>query len=201
MIVGLTGGIASGKTLVTDALSHHGVQIIDADIIAREIVEPGKPALKQLADVFGWDILDSVGRLKRKELRLRAFADDVSRQKLNNIMHPAIRAEILSQLAKPRGNEEAYYRILSIPLLLENNWQHLVDMVVVVDVDEKMQLIRAIARDQNDREAVLRIMKGQYSRKERLKYAHGVIDNHGSVATTLKQVTLLHKQIMALICR
>lgn len=198
MIAGLTGGIASGKSLISDALATRRVRVIDADVIAREIVAPGQPALMELVRVFGSDILHADGSLNRARLRERAFADAVLRQKLNAITHPAIRAGMLAQLSQAKGSEEAAYRLLSVPLLLENGLQSLVDMVVVVDVGEDMQLARAMQRDGADRENIARIMQGQWPRHKRLAHAHFVIDNHGSREQTLAQVALLHQKLTAL---
>lgn len=198
MIVGLTGGIASGKTLVSQALSKKQVRIIDADDIARQIVAPGQPALRQLAEIFGEDIVRHDGQLDRAQLRARAFVDDQSREALNAITHPAIRAAMMAQMSEPWQENEALYRVLSVPLLLENGLQHWVEMIVVVDVDEKTQLTRASMRDHADREAILRIMQGQWPRTKRLSFAHRVIDNHGSRDDTLAQVTILHEQLTAL---
>ena len=198
MIAGLTGGIASGKSLVSDALSAYGVRVIDADLIARDIVAPGQPTLTALVHAFGEDILDAEGRLDRALLRERAFADDVSRAQLNAITHPAIRSGMMARLAEPWRKNEAPYRVLSVPLLFENGLQTLADVCVVVDVSETLQLARASQRDGTNAQDIARIMRGQWSRARRLAAAHFVVDNHGERSDTLAYVHELHQQLMAL---
>ena len=198
MIVGLTGGIASGKSLVSDALAACSVRVIDADAIAREIVAPGQPVLMELVRVFGSDMLHADGSLNRARLRERAFVDAASRQQLNAITHPAIRTQMLAELQQAWQKNEAPYRLLSVPLLFENGLQELVDTVVVIDVSENVQLARAAQRDHADREAIVRIMQGQWSRHKRLARANFVVDNHGGREQTLAQVALLHQRLMVL---
>lgn len=198
MLVGLTGGIGSGKSLISDALSTEGVVVIDADQMARDVVAVGQSALQQLVQVFGTQILHADGSLNRPLLRHLAFASDENRQALNAVMHPAIRTALLAAIQRPRQAEEAAYRLLVAPLLLENGLQALVDMVVVVDVAENAQQMRAAARDGADVQAIVEIMKGQWSRAQRLAFAHAVIDNSGTRAATLQQVQYLHHQLTAL---
>lgn len=198
MLIGLTGGIGSGKSLVSDALVAEGVVVIDADQIARDVVAVGQSALQQLVQVFGAQILHADGSLNRPLLRRLAFANDGNRQALNAIMHPAIRSALLAAIQSPRQAGEAAYRLLVAPLLLENGLQALVDMVVVVDVAESTQQMRAASRDGTDVQAIAEIMKGQWSRAQRLACAHAVIDNSGTRAATLQQAQCLHRQLTAL---
>ena len=174
MIIGLTGGIASGKTLCSVWFAARSVAVIDADIIAREVVANGSPLLQELADVFGRDILTADGDLNRGVLRARAFIDDAARNRLNAIMQPAIRHRLLQQLqaAPPEP-----YRLLSAPLLLENGLDALCDLVLVVDVSAATQLSRGSQRDQQRRDAIAAIIAAQISREERLRHANFIVNN------------------------
>lgn len=198
MLIGLTGGIGSGKSLVSDYLATLQVRIIDADQIARDVVCPGGAVLQQLVQAFGAQILQADNTLNRAELRRLAFVDVPSKEKLNAIMHPAIRKAIMVAIAQPFSPEEAPYRVLSAPLLLENGLQHLTDMVLVVDVAEKRQFERAAARDGVTPEALAGIIRSQWRREQRLAFAHVIIDNNGTPAQTLHQVDVLHRNFMAL---
>lgn len=201
MLIGLTGGIGSGKSLVSDGLAGQGVRIIDADQIAREVVAVGQETLHELVRVFGARILRDDGSLHRSELRRLAFASEESRRALNAIMHPAIRKALLAAIQQPKHPSEAAYRLLVAPLLLENGLDALVDMIVVVDVDEKTQLLRAAARDGATPESIAGIMAAQWKRSQRLAFAHAIIDNDGSREQTLRQVSSLHQHLMALAYR
>ena len=198
MIIGLTGGIGSGKSFVSQAFAEKGVRIIDADEIARQIVKPGETVLRQLSESFGTDIIDAHGILNRALLRERAFANEQNRMTLNAITHPVIRSKIISQITMAKQKNAVPYRILSAPLLLENGLSELVELVIVVDLSESLQIERVSLRDHTDVQDVLRIMHSQWPRIRRLASANVVIDNHGSRENTLFQVEVLHKQISIL---
>ena len=198
MIIGLTGGIGSGKSFVSQAFAEKGVRIIDADEIARQIVKPGQTVLRQLSESFGTDIIDAHGILNRALLRERAFANEQNRMTLNAITHPVIRSKIISQIMMPKQEDEVPYRILSAPLLLENGLSELVELVIVVDLSESLQIERVSLRDHTNFQDILRIMHSQWPRIRRLASANVVIDNHGSRENTLLQVEVLHKQISIL---
>lgn len=178
LIVGITGGIGSGKSAVTDRFEQHGIDVVDADKAARVIVEPGRPALKAIAERFGGEILLTDGALDRAALRALVFADENERLWLEQLTHPLIGQEIRTQLEAATSP----YVILSSPLLLETSQKSLTDLVVVVDVPEETQLERTVARDDNDEAQVKRIMAAQMSRADRLAKADIVIDNSRSLA-------------------
>jgi len=192
LIVGITGGIGSGKSAVTQRFEQRGITVVDADLAARVIVEPGKPALAAIAERFGHDILQQDGTLDRAALRQRVFADDSARRWLEQLTHPLIGREILQQI----NAASSPYAILSSPLLLETSQKELVDCVVVVDVPEQTQLQRTMARDDNDEEQVKRIMAAQMGREERLGQADIVIDNSRSLDELDSLVEELHKEFL-----
>ncbi len=192
LIVGITGGIGSGKSAVTRCFEQHGITVVDADMVARIIVEPGTPALAAIATHFGSDILQADGTLDRPALRRRVFADPAERAWLERLTHPLIGQEIVSQLnASPSA-----YTILSSPLLLDTSQHSLVDCVVVVDVPETVQLQRTMHRDGNDEAQVKRIMAAQMGRAERLERADIVIDNSRSLEELEQTVEELHKEFL-----
>ena len=192
LIVGVTGGIGAGKSAATSHFEQLGITIVDADIVAREIVAPDSPTLAKLVDIFGEDILLEDGALNRAKLRELVFSDDTAKASLNGIMHPAIRTEIMSQL----GQANSPYVILSAPLLIENGLEKNVNSVVVVDVPETLQLARASARDDVSEEQIKAIMQSQCSRKDRLKHAEYVLDNSGTLKQLHEQVERLHDELM-----
>lgn len=192
MIIGITGGIGSGKSAVTARFESLGITVVDADLAARVVVEPGRPALDAIADHFGPEILQADGTLDRAALRARVFADDGERGWLERLTHPLIGQELQAQLAASTSP----YTILSSPLLLETRQRDLVDLVVVVDVPEAVQLQRTVARDDNDADQVRRIIAAQLSREARLEGADIVIDNAGSLADLDPVVAELHKEFL-----
>ncbi|MCX6424731.1 MAG: dephospho-CoA kinase [Actinobacteria bacterium] len=175
--IGLTGGIGSGKSSVASLLKEHGAIVIDADAIARELVEPGQPALDALVAEFGPGVLTPVGTLSRGELAKLAFSDPAATKRLNAIMHPLIGAESARRL---QAAPESAVLVYDMPLLVETNQRDLVDLVVVVDVPEQLQIERAVSLRGLEREDVERRMQAQVSRQERLAIADYVIDNSGS---------------------
>lgn len=192
LVVGVTGGIGSGKSAVTRQFEAHGITVVDADVVARLVVEPGRPALAEIARHFGDTILLADGTLDRAALRKVVFADEGERLWLEQLTHPLIGKEILDQV----GASTSPYTILSSPLLLDTNQGALADCVVVVDVPEELQLQRTIARDNNDEAQVRRIMAAQMAREDRLGKADYVIDNSGDLEDIDPQVDELHQAFL-----
>lgn len=191
-IVGVTGGIGSGKSAVTRRLEERGITVVDADLAARVIVEPGTPALAAIEGRFGESVLLPDGALNRAELRKRVFSDEEQRLWLESLTHPLIGEEILRQLEA----SSSPYTVLASPLLLETSQRDLVDCVVVVDVPEEVQLSRTMARDDNDEAQVRRIMAAQLPRQERLAGADLVIDNTASLEELDARVSALHSTML-----
>jgi dephospho-CoA kinase len=190
--VGLTGGVASGKSTVTKLFHAHGVPIIDSDELARVVVEPGQPPLEQLVARFGASILTSDGRLDRPALRTIVFSDPKARADLEALIHPAIGAALESRSQNAGGP----YQILVIPLLVEKNLGARLDRVLVVDCAEALQLRRLQARDGSTLAEAQAILNAQAARATRLKAAHDVIHNDGEVGTLAPQVAALHAQYL-----
>lgn len=194
LTVGLTGGIGSGKTAVSDYFARYGVPVVDTDMIARELVEPGQPAWVEIAAEFGQECLDSAGRLNRAALRERVFADEASRRRLEAILHPQIRAAARKRIAALT----APYGLLVIPLLAETGMTDLVDRVLVVDVAEAEQIRRVMARDQIDEAQARRILAAQASRAQRLALADEVLQNEGDFEDLERRVADLHQHYLRL---
>ena len=193
-IVGLTGGIGSGKSTVARLFAVHGVQWVDADDVAREVVEPGTPALEAIAQHFGRQILLETGELNRAELRTLIFQDKSERLWLEQLLHPLIREAMLEQL-HPKDYTLPYTLLVS-PLLLETDQHELVNEIVVIDVPVDVQLARTVSRDGNTAEQVQRIIDAQMPRDERLSKADHVIDNASGVAYAKTQVDTLHTRFI-----
>ncbi|MBU2954487.1 dephospho-CoA kinase [Marinobacter sp. F3R08] len=193
-IVGLTGGIGSGKSTVARMFGDLGVHWVDADDVAREVVEPGTPALVRIAEHFGDEILTSGGALDRARLRDIVFQQPEERAWLESLLHPVIRDELIRQLNPENG--QLPYALLVSPLLLETDQHKLVDRIVVIDVPREVQLERTMARDTNSREQVERIIGAQMSRKDRLAQADEVIDNDRPVDDVTRQVRKLHERLL-----
>ncbi len=197
-IVGLTGGIGSGKSTIAYLFAALGVPIVDADIVARQVVAYGSPLLAKISAHFGDEVLLEDGNLNRAMLRQKVFANPEEKTWLNNLLHPAIRQECERQLAL----SSAPYVLFVVPLLIENNLTPLCQRVLVVDVEEKVQLQRASKRDSNKEALIQKIMQAQVSRQERLKWATEVIDNNGELDETFcqlaKKVLELHHLYLAL---
>jgi dephospho-CoA kinase len=193
-VVGISGGIGSGKTTVTDLFAKLAVEVIDADVIAREVVEPGTPALKAIVDKFGQSVLDDSGHLDRAKLRTLVFNDTEIKNWLNQLLHPAIRQQMLLQTQ----NAQSAYCLLSVPLLVENKLYEQVDSVVIVDVDERIQLQRTVLRDKSNEQQIRAIMNAQATRQQRLAVADDVIDNNGKTEDLVEQVTKLHHHYLQL---
>ena len=186
--VGLTGGIGSGKSTVATMLEARGAVVVDADLIARQLVEPGGAALAELVTEFGPRILTADGSLSRAELAAMAFSDERATERLNAIMHPLIRDEAARQLS---DQPDAAVVVYDMPLLVETGQRDLVDLVVVVDVPEETQVDRAVRLRGLDEADVMRRMAVQASRSDRLAAADVVIDNSGPLSDTESQVDVL----------
>lgn len=192
-VVGLTGGIASGKTTVANLFHQHfGIEIVDADVIAREVVAPGSEGLEAIESKFGSSVLLEDGNLDRSKLREIIFSDPSQKAWLDQLLHPMIRANMLAELA----NTTSEYALLVIPLMVENHLQHLADKVVVVDVDEATQLERTVARDNVALEQAQAIVAAQASREQRLAIADFVIKNDTENQKLLPQITELHQKFL-----
>lgn len=195
--VGLTGGIASGKSTAAKFFGSLGVPILDSDQIARDVVEPGQPPLERLVERFGPGILTSDGHLDRPALRNIVFSDPKARADLEALTHPAIGAALEAQSAAAGGP----YQILVIPLLVEKNLSSHVDRVLVVDCDEELQIRRLRDRDGSTREQVAAILKAQAPRAARLKAADDVIRNDSDMNAVRDQVAALHARYLELAAR
>lgn len=193
-VVGVTGGIGSGKTAVTEAFIHLGIDIVDADLASRVVVEPGTPALASIAEHFGTNILLPDGSLDRAALRRIIFANSSEKRWLEQLLHPLIAMEIGRQLAAA----DSPYVIFVSPLLVESQQSAFCDRIAVVDVPEAMQLQRTMTRDANDADQVRRIMASQASREQRLQRADDVIDNSGSLEQLHERVAALHRHYLQL---
>lgn len=194
--VALTGGIASGKSAVSERFAALGANVVDADIVARELVAPGAPALEEIATTFGSDVLSADGSLDRRALRERIFDDDGARMRLNAILHPRIRG-VLRERAQ--ATREGSYAMLVIPLLAENREPYAwVDRVLVVDVPRAVQHARLIARDGITPALADAMLDAQATREQRLAIADDVIENNDTLAALDEAVHALHAQYRAL---
>jgi dephospho-CoA kinase len=192
LVVGLTGGIGSGKSTVADLFTELGVPVIDADRLARELVSPGQPAFNEIIAQFGNACLQPDGTLDRAWLQQQIFSDPPSKQQLEAILHPKIRQRMQELIAAIR----APYCVAVIPLLLETRQTDLVDRIVVVDLPEKEQLKRVAARDSLPQHVILDIMSTQADRETRLAAADDIIDNDTDTAALGKRIQELHMQFM-----
>jgi len=191
-ILGLTGGIGSGKSAATDHFISLGVTVVDADIIAHQAASQNSPVLPAIAEHFGEAIVLSNGDLNRAKLRDIVFHEPREKQWLENLLHPIIRKEIRRQLAE----SQSIYTILSAPLLFENNLQLEVDRVLAIDCEESLQIKRASQRDNNKPELIKEIISQQIDRSSRLAKADDVIDNSGSLGDLQKSVGHYHQQLI-----
>jgi dephospho-CoA kinase len=194
MRVGLTGGIASGKSTVARLFGALGVPVIDADAVARQVLSPGQPLLAEIAKRFGREVLAPDGSLDRRALRAIVFSDDQARADLEKLTHPAIRAAMNAQAAEAGG----VYQIHEIPLLVEKNLASQVDRVLVVDCDKSLQIRRLVARDGSTLEQAHAILGAQASRAARLQVADDVITNDGDLDALRDQVAALHARYLEL---
>lgn len=194
LIIGITGGIGSGKTAASDYLAAQGITVVDADQVSRQIVEPGEPALEQIRARFGDRVLGGDGRLDRAALREIVFADPDELAALEAITHPAIGAEIRRQLEA----SESSYTILVSPLLLETDQYQMVERVLLVDVPESVQVERTARRDEVPGDQIRHIMAAQMDRQERRRKADDIVLNDGSLADLHEQLDHLHQYYLEL---
>ena len=187
--VALTGGIASGKSVVTDLFEELGVEVIDTDIISRKLVEPGSPLLKQITDHFGEEVLDQSKALDRIKLRQRVFNNSEERIALEELLHPAIRQNVYERIAE----SDADYVIIAIPLLTETRYPYELDRILVVDTPLQQQLERLVERDKISEEAAMKIVSAQSDRETRLAVADDIITNADSIDALKQKVSDLHK--------
>ncbi|MGD8430509.1 MAG: dephospho-CoA kinase [Ectothiorhodospiraceae bacterium] len=193
-LVGLTGGIASGKSTVADHFRRLGAEVIDTDAVAREVVAPGSEGLAAVVKAFGRTVLDADGKLDRRRMRERVFGDERARRRLEGILHPRIRALTLE---RARGSR-APYVVIVVPLLVESGWETMVHRVLVVDVPEETQIERVMQRDAATRQQAQAILQAQAGRERRLAVADDVIENSGSRGTLAEQTERLHRRYLEL---
>lgn len=195
LVIGLTGGIGSGKSTVAELFAKKGVTIIDADVITRELTRPGQAALKKIEEHFGKDILNNDGTLNRNKLRKIIFENLAEKQWLEKLLHPMVRDEMKRQAELAPSS----YCIAVIPLLLETEKNPLIDRILVVDTPEAIQLQRALSRDKSSEAEIQAILDAQLSREMRMDAADDVIDNWGSFEDLLPQVERLHRVYESLV--
>ena len=193
-MVVLTGGVASGKSAVSERLAQRGVPVIDTDLLAREAVAPGSDGLSAVVDAFGAGVLAADGSLDRAGLRQRVFTDPAARKLLESLLHPRIEAAARTRIRQIEG---APYCLLVVPLLVESGLFSDADCVVVVDVPESVQLERLMQRDQVDERAARSMLSSQTSRDQRLAVADEVIDNQGTLEQLQTRVDELHQRLLA----
>jgi len=193
-IVGLTGGIGSGKTTVANLFADLGITLVDADIVAREVVAKDSEGLAKITEHFGADVCQADGTLNRIALREIIFNQPQQRDWLNNLLHPMIRKNMLNQVQQA----ESAYVIMVVPLLFENGLDKLVNTTLVVDVDPKLQISRTSERDSVASTQVEQIILSQMPRQQRLSMADEIIDNHGELNTLRSKVASLHHKYLEL---
>lgn len=193
MLVGLTGGIGSGKSVAADRFAEWDIDIVDADLASRAVVEPGMPALQKITEHFGEQLLQADGSLDRAELRKIVFANVEERKWLQGLLHPLISQYLQVQIAE----SSSPYCLLVNPLLLESGQGSWCDEVVVVDVSEEVQISRTMARDDNSRSQVEAIVAAQLKREDRLAQASRTLINDGDLAHLYRQVDALHRTLLA----
>lgn len=191
--IGLTGGIGSGKSIASGFFAEFGAEIVDTDQLSRELVRPGRPALAEIKAAFGEQILSADGQLNRARLRTMIFTDPADRRRVEAILHPKIRTEMLARAER----STAPYVVFVIPLLFETDQQGLVDRVLVIDAPEALQRTRVIARDQMDSASIDRILEAQTDRATRLRGADDVICNDGSLSEFRAALQRLHRKYCA----
>ncbi len=193
-VVGLTGGIASGKSTIAGFFAELGVPVVDTDIVAREVVAPGSPALAEIRAAFGDEIIDAQGELDRRTMRNIIFDDDDKRRSLEAILHPRIRAETWRQAAAADGP----YVVVVVPLLYESPMKSEMDRIVVVDCAEETQVDRLMSRDNETREQACRILATQASREQRLTIADDIVSNDGDMDAARARVRRLHETYLGM---
>lgn len=193
-VVGLTGGIGSGKTTVANLFADQGISLVDADIVARQVVEPNTKGYTAIVEHYGQRILNHDGTINRAQLRSNIFNDESQRQWVNQLLHPLIREEMLKQV----GKATSPYVIMVIPLLFENGLDSLVNRTLMVDISPELQVQRTIKRDNVPADQVSNIIAAQMSRDEKLSKTDDVIENQGAVSELKTQVQLFHSKYLNL---
>jgi dephospho-CoA kinase len=193
-LIGLTGGIASGKSTIADYFAELGIPVIDTDVIAREVVAPGSDALGEIRQKFGAEVIAEDGSLNRLAMRKLVFSDESRRLELESILHPRIRDEAFRQAAESAGP----YVVIVVPLLFESPMKNSMDRILVVDCSVETQLQRLLARDSESEDQARRIIATQASREERLSIADDVVSNDGDIADSRQAVERLHEAYLQL---
>jgi len=196
LVAGLTGGIASGKSTVSNYLKSKGAVIIDADVLARQVVEPGEKAWHKIKEYFGVQAINSDGTLNRKKLAEIVFAEPQKRKVLNAIIHPEVVEKTKEMINFYRNEGQAPLIVVDAPLLIEAGMHTLVDEVWVMAIDKELQVKRVMERDKLSREAALQRLASQIPTKEKLKFAHRVIDNNLDLERTISQVEEIWREVV-----
>jgi dephospho-CoA kinase len=189
--IGLTGGIGSGKSTVADIFSSLGISIIDADLIAHQLTQPGNACFNEIKELFGENFIDSNGELNRKKIAETIFSNPSKKTDLENILHPRIKQRMLQAIEQTKAE---HYIILVIPLLLESNFTDLVDRIIVVDADDDIRIQRIQQRDHRSEEQIKDIINSQVDRNQRLQRADDILYNNGELGVLRDAVSLLHRQ-------
>ncbi len=190
LIIGLTGGIGSGKSIVSQLFSNHGVLVLDTDQLSRDLVKQSSPLLFEISEYFGEKILLESGDLDRKYLRRIIFADNEKKQWLEHLLHPKIRKLLLDKVSNCFDD----YVVIVVPLLIESKNYNFINRILAVDCSEKLQLKRAMARDQNSSAEIKKILASQVSREKRVSSADDIIVNEGSLNSLTEKVEKLHEK-------
>ena len=194
LIIGLTGGIGSGKSVASDKFKSLGIVVVDADVASRKVVEPGKPALKEIQNHFGSGIITAEGKLDRNKLREIIATDSKERKWLESVLHPKIGEQITKEISE----STSVYTLFVAPLLLETNSQEMCSRVVVIDVPKEVQITRTAERDKVSHKQVEQMVAAQMQREKRLEKADDVLLNKGTIEDLEKQVEELHKKYLLL---
>lgn len=197
--VGLTGGIGSGKSSVSDLFEELGVPVIDTDVIAHDLVNNNEAILQQISDVFGVDILKINGELNRKKLAQIVFHKKENKQSLERILHPEIKSEVIRQVKKLNSRQKPpAYVIIVVPLLIEAKYHDIIDRVLVVFADEAVRVARVQKRDNRSASDIRAIIKNQIDDSKRLDQADEIIENNSNIREIEKQVKVLHEKYLGL---
>ena len=194
MIVGLTGGIGSGKSAAANFFQNEGITVIDADGLSREVIEEGTPGFASIVEYFGSKIIDSDGSINREHLRKEVFDDDKKKKLLESIIHPLVRDLMVKRIAA----SQSPYSIIMVPLIFETNSMSNYNRILVIDCDPKLQLERAMLRDNNSKSQIQKIMDSQCSREERISIANDIIPNNDSLENLKIRSIAMHKFYLGL---
>ena len=194
MIVGLTGGIGSGKSAAANFFQNEGITVIDADGLSREVIEEGTPGFASIVEYFGSKIIDSDGSINREHLRKEVFDDDKKKKLLESIIHPLVRELMVKKIAVSKSP----YSIVMVPLIFETNSMSNYNRILVIDCDPKLQLERAMLRDNNSKSQIQKIMDSQCSREERISIANDIIPNNDSLENLKIRSIAMHKFYLGL---